>query len=146
MVKTSPFNTGSVGLIPHQGTKIPHASWPKNQNINNRSNVVTNSLSTLKMVHIKKKKSLIEKKKKNRPEFRGWGDKRAETTSRMRASGWWGRWTGWTEAKAWVKKEQGLGRPSLSSWVIPSKSASIKNSLHKIEPLALWEVGAWVEV
>ena len=66
VVKTLPFNTGSVGLIPHQGTKIPHASWPKNQNMNNRSNVVTNSLSTLKMVHIKNKKSLIEKKKQTR--------------------------------------------------------------------------------
>ena len=61
-VKTSPSNTGGEGLIPGQGAKIPHASWPKNQNIKNRSNVVTNSISTLKMVHIKKKKSLIEKK------------------------------------------------------------------------------------
>ena len=49
-------------MIPGQGDKIPHASWPKNQNINNRSNVVTNSIHTLKMVHIKKKKSLTEKK------------------------------------------------------------------------------------
>ena len=63
MVKTSPSNTGGEGLIPGQGAKIPHASWPKNQNIKNRSNVVTNSISTLKMVHVKKKKkSLIEKK------------------------------------------------------------------------------------
>ena len=33
MVKTSPSNAGDVGLIPGQGAKIPHASWPKNQNI-----------------------------------------------------------------------------------------------------------------
>jgi len=30
VVKTSPSNAGS---IPGQGVKIPHASWPKNQNI-----------------------------------------------------------------------------------------------------------------
>ena len=33
MVKTSPSNAGGVGLIPGQGAKIPHALWPKNQNI-----------------------------------------------------------------------------------------------------------------
>ena len=32
----------------------PQASRPKNQSINNRSNVVINSVKTLKMVHIKK--------------------------------------------------------------------------------------------
>ena len=37
------------------------------------------------MVHIKKKKKKPYREK-NRPEFRGWGDRRAETTSRMRAS------------------------------------------------------------
>ena len=60
MVKTSPSNTGGVGSIPGQGAKIPHASWPKNQN---RSNIVTNSIKTLKMVHIKKK-NLKKKRKK----------------------------------------------------------------------------------
>ena len=33
MVKTSSFNAGSAVSIPGQGTKIPHASWPKIQNI-----------------------------------------------------------------------------------------------------------------
>ena len=33
MVNTSPSNTGGVSSIPGQGAKIPHASWPKNQNI-----------------------------------------------------------------------------------------------------------------
>ena len=33
VVKTSPSNAGGVGLIPGQGPKIPHAPWPKNQNI-----------------------------------------------------------------------------------------------------------------
>ena len=50
-----------VGLIPGQGAMIPHATWSKNQNRNNRSNIVTNSVKTLKMIHIntnlKKKKS-----------------------------------------------------------------------------------------
>ena len=36
MVKTLPSNTGGVGSIPGQGAKIPHASWPRNQNIKQR--------------------------------------------------------------------------------------------------------------
>ena len=56
VVKTLPSNAGGVGSIPGQGAKIPHVSWSKNQSIKNRSNIVTNSIKTLKMVHIKKKK------------------------------------------------------------------------------------------
>ena len=33
MVKPSPPNVRGAGLIPGWGTEIPHASWPKNQNI-----------------------------------------------------------------------------------------------------------------
>ena len=33
MVKNPPSNEGRVGLILDQGTKIPHALEPKNQNI-----------------------------------------------------------------------------------------------------------------
>ena len=33
MVETSPSNSGGTGSIPGQGTRIPHASEPKNQNI-----------------------------------------------------------------------------------------------------------------
>ena len=55
MVKILPFNTEGMGLIPGQGAKTPHALWPKNKS---RKNIVTNSIKTLKMVHIKKKKSL----------------------------------------------------------------------------------------
>ena len=33
MVKTSHSNAGGEGLILGRGAKIPHASWPKNQNI-----------------------------------------------------------------------------------------------------------------
>ena len=36
-----------------------HDSWPKSQNIQNRSHIVTNSLKTLKMAHIKKKKKRL---------------------------------------------------------------------------------------
>ena len=33
MVKTSPSNAGCAGSIPGQGAKIPHTSWPKDQNV-----------------------------------------------------------------------------------------------------------------
>ena len=33
VVGTSPSNAGGAGLIPGQGTKIPRASRPENQNI-----------------------------------------------------------------------------------------------------------------
>ena len=61
MVKTSPSNTGDAGLISGWGIKIPHSSWPKNQSIN-RSNIVSDSIKTFKMVHIKKKKTFKKKK------------------------------------------------------------------------------------
>ena len=33
VVEISPSNAGSVGSIPSRGARIPHASWPKNQNM-----------------------------------------------------------------------------------------------------------------
>ena len=33
VVKTLPSNAEGVGSIPGRGSKIPHASWPKNQSI-----------------------------------------------------------------------------------------------------------------
>ena len=57
VVKTSPSNVGSEGSIPGRGAKIPYASWAKNQSIKNRNSVVTNStnsIKTLKMVHVNK--------------------------------------------------------------------------------------------
>ena len=33
VVKILAFIAGGAGLIPDQGTKIPYASWPENQNI-----------------------------------------------------------------------------------------------------------------
>ena len=62
VIKTLPSNTGDAGSIPGCGMKIPHSSWPKNQSIN-RSNIVSDSIKTLKMVHIKK---IYFKKKKER--------------------------------------------------------------------------------
>ena len=56
VVKTSPSKAGGAGSIPGQGTKIPLALWPKNQNIK-KSNIVKNLINTLKKVHIKKKKN-----------------------------------------------------------------------------------------
>ena len=50
--KTSPSNAGVSGLIPGWEAKISHASWPKKKKQKNRSNVVTSSIKTLKMVHI----------------------------------------------------------------------------------------------
>ena len=54
MIKTSPSNAVGEGLISDQEAKIPHALWPKNQNI--KQNIVTNSIKTLKMATSKKKK------------------------------------------------------------------------------------------
>ena len=42
-----------VQVRPGQEAKMPHGSWPKNQNIK-RSTITTNSIKTLKVVHIKK--------------------------------------------------------------------------------------------
>ena len=58
--KTSLSNAGNMGSIPAWGAKIQYALWPKNQNKTkqkkNRSNILTDSIKTLKMVHIKKSK------------------------------------------------------------------------------------------
>ena len=62
MVKTLPPNASGVGSIPGREAKFPHPTclMAKNQNIKQKqyyNNVVTIQ-KTLKMVHIKKKKSL----------------------------------------------------------------------------------------
>ena len=54
VVKISPSNARGTGSIPGWGAKIPHVSWPKNQNVKQKQ-IVTNSIKTLKMVRIKKK-------------------------------------------------------------------------------------------
>ena len=54
VVKTLPSNVGDARQMPRRGAKIPHVLGPKNQNTN-KSNIVTNSIKTSKMVHMKKK-------------------------------------------------------------------------------------------
>ena len=51
MAKTTLCNTADAGLIPGQGAKIPHALQPTPLP---KHKVVTSSIKTLKMVHIKK--------------------------------------------------------------------------------------------
>jgi len=47
VVKASLSNAGGEeGSIPGQGAKIPYTLWPRNQNINYRSNILTNSIKT----------------------------------------------------------------------------------------------------
>ena len=59
MVKNLPSNARSVGLSLSQGAKISHALGPKNKTTTTKNpvkqrNIVTNSMKTLKLVHIKK--------------------------------------------------------------------------------------------
>ena len=68
MVKNSPSNAGGVGSTPGREAKIPHVLQAKNSNINNRNNIVTNSIKTSKkIVHIKEnlKKNYSKREKKN---------------------------------------------------------------------------------
>ena len=53
VVKTSASSSGGTGLILGWRAKIPYASWPENESIND---IVINSIKNLKMVHINKKK------------------------------------------------------------------------------------------
>ena len=55
MVNTSPSNAGGVGSIPGQKADSTCLAAKKTKT-ENRSNVVTNSIRALKMVHIKKKR------------------------------------------------------------------------------------------
>ena len=57
MIKTSPSNAGGASPIPTQEARILYAVQPKDQN-----NIVTQSIKTLKMVHIKKKKKTLKNK------------------------------------------------------------------------------------
>ena len=59
MVKTWPSNVQGAGWIPGRGAKIQHALWPENQNIDSSSNMVTNSIKTLKRVHMKISKNSV---------------------------------------------------------------------------------------
>ena len=54
VVKASPSNTAGAGLIPGWGAKVPDGWWLKKKKTENRKNIVTNSIKTLKMDHQKK--------------------------------------------------------------------------------------------
>ena len=53
VARTSTSEAGGLDSISGWGAEHPHASWPKNPR--NKNNIVTNSVKTLKMVHIKNK-------------------------------------------------------------------------------------------
>ena len=55
MVKTSSSSAGGAASIPGQGAKIPHMPGGQKSKTQNGSNIVTNSIMTFKMAHIKKK-------------------------------------------------------------------------------------------
>ena len=55
VVKTSHSISGGARSIPHQGAKIPHALWPKNQNIKQKQ-YCNKFNKDFKIVPIKKKK------------------------------------------------------------------------------------------
>ena len=60
---TSPALVGGFFTTEPPGNpKIPHVSQPRNQNVNNRSNILINSIKTLEMIHIQKTKILKRKK------------------------------------------------------------------------------------
>ena len=59
VVKTLPSNAGNKGSIPGWGAMSPHVLWPKSKK--HKIETITNSIKTLKMVHLKKKKSLKTK-------------------------------------------------------------------------------------
>ena len=46
VVKTLPSNGVFAGWIPGWRARIPHDSWPKTPKIQNRNNIVTNSVNT----------------------------------------------------------------------------------------------------
>ena len=58
MVKTASSNVGCVGSVSGWGAKILHVVAKKTKETQSRSDIVTDSTKTLKVVHIKKKKSL----------------------------------------------------------------------------------------
>ena len=48
VVETWPSNVAGVSLIPDEGAKIPHSSWPKNQNIRQKQNCKKSNKDLLK--------------------------------------------------------------------------------------------------
>ena len=58
MVKTSHSNLEGVGSMPIGVAKIPHASWPKRQNLEQKQYCNKFNKDFKKMVYIKKKKKV----------------------------------------------------------------------------------------
>ena len=54
VVKISLSNAADEGAVPDEGAKILHASWLKKPGHETTEAIVTNSIKTLQMVHIKK--------------------------------------------------------------------------------------------
>ena len=52
VVKTSPSNEESMGLIPGRGSMIPHASRPKNLNIKQKEDPSPGDLPTGALTHV----------------------------------------------------------------------------------------------
>ena len=61
MVKTSPFKAGGDSSIPDWEPKIPHALWPKNQNIKQKQHCNKFKKDFKDGQHPKKKKTLKKK-------------------------------------------------------------------------------------
>ena len=57
VVKTSPSRAEGVGSVPGWGAKIAYASVAKKTKHETEAILLTNSIKTLKVVHIKRKKS-----------------------------------------------------------------------------------------
>ena len=70
VVKTSPSSARGAGSIPGQGAKIPHASWPKNQNIKQKQYCNKFKEDIKNGPHQQQKKSL-KKKDKDTETWRG---------------------------------------------------------------------------
>ena len=64
MVKTS-SNAGCASSTSDRGDKIPHAVGAKKPKLN-RNSIVTNSIETLKMIHVRTKSLFLKKKKSPR--------------------------------------------------------------------------------
>ena len=62
MVTKFAFQYRRCSSTPGQGAKIPHATGPKKKQNIKQKQYATDSIKTLKMAHIKKKKNLKEKK------------------------------------------------------------------------------------
>ena len=69
VVKISPSNAGGAGSTPSRGGAKIHMLFGQKTITRSRSSIVTNSMKTLKMVHIKKKKNLFLKKAADSVQF-----------------------------------------------------------------------------